>query len=402
MEYTFRGYVRPDGKVGTRNHVLLLPADAHANVLSHRVEQWVRGVRRFVSMGESNRPFYDRQEMRRVLINLGRNPNAAAVLLLASYPNAGNPEVLARDLQQEIAESGKPVEMVNVVDAGGFHRATEEAIETARRLVREASALERQTVPLSELTVGVKCGSSDPCSGIAGNPTVGNLYDRIVDAGGTCIFDETTEVIGAEHFLAKRFVKPEDAERFLALVRQQEELARATGEDIRNINPVPSNIRAGISSLEEKSLGATEKTGSRPIQGVLEYGEPPSGKGLWFMDGWPNGPSLQLGLACAGATVSLYQLGGGGLAPVDPILTPWTAGAITPLMWTTGNPQTYEKAIWNVDFSAGPVMLGEESVEEAGEQLLRLVLRVASGEWTKVETVNFDDLPEVPFRGPLF
>ncbi|MCL4534867.1 MAG: UxaA family hydrolase [Bacteroidetes bacterium] len=402
MEYTFKGYRRPDGTVGTRNHVLLLPADAYSNVLAYRVEQWVRGVRRLVSMGESNRPYYDRLEMRRVLINLACNPNAAAVLLVGTYPNAGNKETLAEDLAQEIRKSDKPVELVTVVGAGGFHPATEQAIETARRLVLEASALEREVVPLSELVVGVKCGNSDPCSGIAGNPTVGNLYDRVVAAGGTCIFDETTEVIGAEHMLAKRFVHPEDGERFLALVQAQEELARATGEDIRNINPVPANIRAGISSLEEKSLGAAAKTGTQPIQGIVEYGERPRGNGLWYMDGWPNGPSLQLGLASAGATVSLYQLGGGGLPDADPVLSPWTAGSVTPLMWTTGNPRTYEKAIRNVDFSAGTVMDGTESVEEAGERLLRHVLRVASGELTKEETVRYDDVPEIPFRGPLF
>jgi altronate dehydratase large subunit len=223
-----------------------------------------------------------------------------------------------------------------------------------------------------------------------------------VDAGGTCIFDETTEVIGAEQPLARRFVRAGDGQRFLALVAEQEERARATGEDIRNINPVPANIRAGISSLEEKSLGAAEKTGTRPIQGLLEWGERPRGKGLWYMDGWPNGPSLQTGLAVAGSIVSLYQLGGGGLPEADPILSPWTSGQITPLMWTTGNPQTYAKAVANVDFSAGPVMMGEESVEEAGERLLRHVLRVASGELTKEETVRYDDVAEIPFRGPLF
>jgi altronate dehydratase large subunit len=401
MQYTFKGYRRPDGTVGSRNYVLALPADAFANVLAYRVEQWVRGVRRLVSAGESARPSYDRWEMRRVLVNLGKNPNVAAVLLLASG-NGGNPEVIDTDLAADIAASGKPVELVTIGQAGGFHPAVAQASEAARRMVREASALEREVCSLADLTVGVKCGISDPCSGIAGNPTVGNLYDRIVDGGGTCIFDETTETIGAEHILARRFARPEDGQRFLALVAGQEERARATGEDIRQINPVPGNIRAGISTLEEKSLGSIAKTGSRPIQGVLQYAERPATKGLWFMDGWPNGPSLQLGLAAAGSIVSLYQLGGGGLPPADPILSPWTSGSVTPLLWTTGNPRTYEKAIWNVDFSAGPVMEGKESVEAAGERLLRLVLRIASGEYTKVETVRYDDVPEVPFRGPLF
>ncbi len=402
MEYIFKGYRRPNSTVGTRNHVLVISADEASNMIPYRVAQWVRGVRAMILHSEMARPYYDRQALGRVIINLGRNPNAAAVVVVGAFSDQGNEETIPNDLAHQIALSGKPVEVVSVEDAGGSHRAVEQAIEVSRRLVREASALEREVVPLSELTVGVKCGNSDPCSGVAGNPTVGNLYDRIVDAGGTCIFDETTEVIGAEHILARRFVRSEDGQRFLDIVQRHEQEAIAVGEDIRKINPVPANIRAGISTLEEKSLGALAKTGSRPIQGVLEYGERPPRKGLWFMEGWPNGPSLQLGLASAGSIVSLYQLGGGGIPSRDPVLNPWSSGGITPLLWTTGNPRTYEKAIWNVDFSAGPVMEGKESIEEAGERLLRHVLRVASGELTKMETVNFDDLPEIPFRGPLF
>jgi altronate dehydratase large subunit len=340
--------------------------------------------------------------MRRVICNLGRNPNAAAVIVVSTFSDDPDEQIVARELAADIASTGKPVEVVSVQEAGGTYPAIESTVETARRLVREASGMEREVVPLSGLTVGVKCGNSDPCSGIAGNPTIGQLYDYIVNAGGTCIFDETTEVIGAEHILAQRFVHPEDSARFLDVVRHHEDEARQIGEDIRSINPVAANLRAGISTLEEKSLGAIAKTGSQAIQGVLEYGERPSQAGLWFMDGWPNGPSLQLGLAAAGSIVSLYQLGGGGLPAHDPILNPWTSGSVTPLLWTTGNPITYRKAIRNVDFSAGPVMEGTESVEAAGERLLRLVLKVASGEMTKVETVNYDDVPEMPFKGPLF
>ncbi len=394
----FLGYERPGGRAGIRNYVSIIPVTSCSNELACAIADGAAGSVPVLHNYGCMRLKPDNDRAHRTLVGLGHNPNVAATLLVEMGCGMLDPGAMA----QEIAASGTPVELLSVKSVGGYGKAIEAGRSIVRSMMAKASLQQRVPLPLGRLSVGIKCGGSATISSAAGHPATGHVVDTIVDEGGTAIFSETAEVIGAEHFLAKRFVKPEDAERFLALVRQQEELARATGEDIRNINPVPSNIRAGISSLEEKSLGATEKTGSRPIQGVLEYGEPPSGKGLWFMDGWPNGPSLQLGLACAGATVSLYQLGGGGLAPVDPILTPWTAGAITPLMWTTGNPQTYEKAIWNVDFSAGPVMLGEESVEEAGEQLLRLVLRVASGEWTKVETVNFDDLPEVPFRGPLF
>jgi altronate dehydratase large subunit len=249
--------------------------------------------------------------------------------------------------------------------------------------------------------VGVKCGTSDPFSGIAGNPAVGYLFDRIVDAGGTAFFNETPEVIGAEHIVVRRFTTSEMAQKFLALVNETEDRAKATGQDIRTINPIPANIKAGITTLEEKSLGAIAKSGFKPIQAVLSYGERPSKKGLYFMDGWPAGNSLFLGLACGGAQIVIYQLGGQDLPPVDPPVPATSSGVVAPVVMATGNPRTYAKAENNIDFSAGTVIEGKESIAQAGERLYQLILRFASGEMTKAETFIYNEPVELPFRGPL-
>lgn len=398
---TFQGFMRADGAVGVRNYVLLLPSDKWVNMLASRIAEWVTGTKQFISPGEYGRPKEDRELLVRVLLGLGKNPNVAAVLVLGMSPEYAYEECYAMRLAGEISKTGKPVEVVTVSQAGGMHKAIEHGVEAARKLVRYASSLQRQPIDISHLALGVKCGTSDPFSGIAGNPAVGYLVDRIVGAGGTAFFDETTEVIGAEHIVARRFALPKAAERFLALVKDTEDRARATGQDIRTINPIPANVKAGITTLEEKSLGAIAKSGTMPIQGVLAYGERPSVKGLYFMDGWPLGHSLLLGFACSSAQIVLYQLGGQDLPPVDPPVPATSSGFVAPVIMATGNPRTFAKAESNIDFSAGAVMQGKETIEQAGERLFRLALRVASGEMTKAETFKYNEPVELPFRGPL-
>ncbi len=400
-DYTFQGYSRPDGTVGIRNHVLLLGADRYANMLLGRVASWVRGTRQFINPGEFGRPGYDRDILLRFILGLGHNPNTAAVIVMGMGPRYGYEGFHPYQLAEEIARSGKPVEMVTVEQENGMHQAIGRAVEIARVMVRDASRQRRQTLELGALSLGVKCGSSDPCSGIAGNWTNGYLFDKLVAAGGTAIFDETTEVIGAEHIVARRFADPKERDRFLALVREHEERAKATGEDIRDINPIPANIRAGISTLEEKSLGAIGKSGSQPIQGVVEYAERPPRPGLWFMDGWPVNFSLLPGLAACGANITIYQLGGGDLPSDNPPLPSISSPVVAPVFFTTGNPRTWGRASNNLDFGCGEVILGQETIEQAGERLVQKILSVASGEYTKMETFRYDEQAEMPFRGPL-
>ncbi|MCL4465440.1 MAG: UxaA family hydrolase [Chloroflexi bacterium] len=400
-DHTFEGYLRPDGKVGIRNHVLLLGADRYANMLLNRVATWVRGTRQLVNPGEFGRPGYDREILLRFLHGIAYNPNTAAIIVMGMGPVYGYEGFHPADIAEAVARSGKPVEMVTVEEENGMHQAIGKAVEIARVMVRDASRLRRQSFGMDALTLGVKCGSSDPCSGIAGNLTIGYLFDKVVAAGGTAIFDETTEVIGAEHIVARRFVDPKEGERFLVLVAEHEARAKATGEDIRTINPIPANIHAGISTLEEKSLGAIGKSGTQPIQGVLEYAQRPSRPGLWFMDGWPVNFSLLPGLAACGANITIYQLGGGDLPSDNPPLPSISSPVVAPVFFTTGNPRTYARAQNNLDFGSGEVVLGKETLEQASERLIQKILSVASGEYTKMETFNYDETAEMPFRGPL-
>ncbi|MBW2147236.1 MAG: UxaA family hydrolase [Deltaproteobacteria bacterium] len=397
----FLGYLRPDGSVGIRNYVLVLPATRLCYLMAHRIGQAVTNTKTFITTGEYGRHKRDRQSLMRMLVGLARNPNVAATVLLGVREGYGYPEFQFSSLIPRIASTGKPLVAISADEEGGLHRAVEKGIIEARRLVHEASALRREPFPLEKLTVGVKCGSSDPTSGISGNPSFGNLVDRLVGMGGTAIFSETVEIIGAEDVLAQRAVNQRVADDLYRVVRRAEERAAGIGEDIRTINPIPENIAAGITTLEEKSLGAIAKSGTSPLQGVLEYCRQPSGKGLYFMDGWMSSLSLPVSLAAAGCQMVFYQLGGQDLSNVDPPLYAYNSGLVAPLVLITGNPLTYQKAGKDIDMCTAGVLSGKQSIEEAGEDLLKLAADIASGTMAKGETVNFADPLEVFFEGPV-
>ena len=393
----FLGYQRPDGSAGIRNHVLVIPG----GFLAAKIGESVAGVRTIVTSDSgSGRTGRDRETIARTLIGLGRNPNVAAVIVHPLSPGAGYPELKPARLAEEIAASGKRVELLDVAEEGSTYRALEKGVNLAREMVLEASRLRRQPFDLGHLTVGVKCGHSDPTSGIAGNPVNGNLFDRIVKAGGTALFGETTEIIGAEHVLARRGINKTASESILEAAAETEERAKATGEDIRTINPVPSNIAGGISTLEEKSLGAIHKSGSATIQGVLKYGERPAGKGLYFVDNWMSMGSIFAGYAAAGAQLVIFQLGGGGWRGGD--ILPTSTAVVAPLMWTTANPRTLSHFPTGIDFYSGTVIEGKDTIEEAGERLLQLVVDVASGTSAKWETLKQVEPTQLYFKDPIF
>ncbi len=393
----FLGYARPDGSAGIRNHVLVIPW----GFLAAKVCDLVEGTRTLLTPDSgSGRTSRDRATIARTLIGLGRNPNVASVIVQNINPGAGYPELKPTHLADEIAKSGKRVEFIDAGAEGGMLRALEKGVQLAREMVLEASRLRRQPFDLSHLAVGVKCGHSDTTSGIAGNPVIGNLFDRIVAGGGSAFFGETTEIIGAEHVLAKRGVNNEVSRRILDAAAEMETIAKSTGEDIRTVNPVPSNIAGGISSLEEKSLGAIHKSGSAPIQGVLKYAQIPEGKGLYFVDNWMSMGSIFAGYAASGAQLVIFQLGGGGVAGNDLMHT--STAVVSPLMWTTANPNTLAMAPGSIDFYSGTVIEGQDTIEEAGEKLLQKVLDIASGTMTRVETIRHTDPTQIYLREPCF
>jgi altronate dehydratase large subunit len=392
----FLGYERPDGSVGIRNHVLIIPTGFVSDVICN----YVAGTKTIITADTGGgRTKTDRETIARTLVGLGRNPNVASVIVQGISMGAGYAELGPDVLAEQIAESGKRVEVLKPEGANTLDLVAK-GIDLAREMVHEASKLRRKSFDDSYLTLGVKCGTSDTLSGIAGNPVIGYVFDKLVEKGGTCLFGENTEIIGAEHVLAKRAVNESVAEEILRVAEETEARAKSTGEDIRTINPVPENIAAGISSLEEKSLGAIQKAGSQPIQGVLKYSERPKGKGLYFMDNWALNLSIYLGYQAAGSQLIIYQLGGGGLMG-DGLLYV-ASGEVAPLLWTSANAKTRDLAGWKLDFYSGRVIDGKETIEEAGERLYSLILDVASGTMTTRETLNWTHPKQIYLTEPYF
>lgn len=378
------GYVRPDGSVGTRNWVLVVPG----GFLAAQIASSVNGVRHINNIDTgSGRTRRDKQTLARFLTGLAPNPNVASVIVQQDSINLGTAEIAPEVLADAVAKSGKRVEVVLAAREKGTMKALAHGIELAQEMVFEASRLRREPVDESHLTIGVKCGMSDATSGVAGNPVVGAALDRITEAGGTVLFGETTEVIGAEHILARRAKDPEVAKAFLKMVAETEERSKAMGEDIRGTNPGPANIDGGLSTLEEKSLGAIHKVGSSPLMGVLRYAERPKVKGLHFVDCWQTYSSILPGYAASGATMVIFQLGGETL-PAGAVLSPSPA-VVTPLVWATGNPQTSRRCRTTIDFSSAGILEGKETIQQAGDRLHRLLLDIASGTMTRCEPLSY-------------
>lgn len=398
----FLGFPRPDGTAGTRNHVLIIPAGRLLNIAATRVSQYVTGTKTVIIGGENGRHKKDRERIARLFTGLAQNPNTFATIVLGAKKGFGYSELEPYTLAQEILKADKPVEVLTVEEAGGLERLVESGINLARSYVQAASLVKREPVNINRLTIGVKCGLSDATSGIAGNPSFGKAADLLVAAGGSVIFSETAELIGAELDIAARCIHEADAKRLLQMVADIEAAAKRTGEDIRAINPLPSNIAAGLSTLEEKSLGAVRKAGTSPIVSVLEYAAQPTQKGLHFMDGWQSSFSLPMSLAAAGCQISIYQLGGDDLPSMDPPILATNTGVVAPLMMITGNPRTASKAKNSIDFSSGPVITGTATVEAMGKALFDKIASIASGELTRGETIRYADPLEPYFLGPVF
>jgi altronate dehydratase large subunit len=394
---SFYGYPRPDGSVGTRNHVLVIPQ----GLIAKSICDFVVGTKTIQTVDHgSGRTANDRERIARILIGLGQNPNVAAVLVHAASPGVQYPELTAERLAGEIAGTGKPVEIVDPAKDGGVYAAIAKGTRLTRLMVHDASKQRRVEVGDEHLCLGVKCGYSDTTSGIAGNPAIGYLFDKVVKVGGTALFGETTEIIGAEQALARRAVTPEVGRAVLKAVAYREELAKSTGLDIRTINPIPANIKGGISSLEEKSLGAIHKAGASPLQGVLAYGEKPKGKGLFFVDNWMGSYSIFAGYAAAGCNLVMFQLGGGGLKGRD--LLEGSPSIVAPFLWCTANPRTYAMAGENIDFYSGTVITDKEDPQTAGERLYRTVVDIASGTLSRSETLTFSEPIDLCLEEPRF
>lgn len=296
----------------------------------------------------------------------------------------GCEQIQADDLVKEIEKTGKPVEKVVVQEVdGGTPAAIEKGVTLLRRMAEDVLSQKPEEVDVSNLVMGgVECGGSDATSGLASNPVVGYASDKLIDLGGTVILSETPEMIGAEEILARRAVSREVGDRIIRVVRKWVDLAASHGgvDLVGGTQPAPGNIAGGISTIEEKSLGAIIKGGSRAIQGVVDYAEEVKGKGLWIMDTPGYDIMSVVGMVAGGATLVVFTTGRG---------TP-TGNPIAPVIKVTANPFTAKKMRENMDFDASTVTLGQETIEQAGEKLFKLIMDVArGGKPTRAELLGF-------------
>lgn len=379
LEYSNQllGYRRPDGKVGVRNHVLILPTITCATQAAKQITELVQGTVSFIHQHGCAQVGEDYDQTFRTYVGMGLNPNVYGVVVLG----LGCETHQARSVAGEIAKSGKPVEVVSIQDNGGTLMTIAQGAKVAAKMVQDASAQRREPFDFSELIIGTECGGSDACSGLSANPAVGVVSDLVVEAGGTAILAETTELIGAEHLLAKRAVNDQVAKRVYEVIEQMENRAILMGVDIRTGNPSPGNIEGGLSSLEEKSLGASNKSGTTPLKELINYAEPPSQKGLVWMDTPGHDIEQLTGMVAGGAQVVLFTSGRG---------TP-TGSPIAPVIKISTNTAMFENMSDNMDLNAGTIIEGEETIGEVGQRIFEEIKEVSSGKLTKSEILKQHD-----------
>ncbi len=369
-----QGYRRPNGQLGIRNHLLILPTSVCATTVAFNIAAQVPGAIALPNQHGCCQLGADYEQTLRTLIGLGKNPNVAAVLVVG----LGCEGIPIQETADEISKTGKPVQAIITQENGGTLKTTALGIQIASEMARRIALLKPEEASLSELCLGIECGGSDFTSGLASNPAVGTASDLLVRAGGTSMLSETTEFIGAEHVLAKRAKSPAIAQKLIEIVEQTELRAKQLNVDLRDGQPTPGNIAGGISSIEEKSLGCIYKAGHSPIQDVLPYGQLPQGKGLYIMDTPGQDVESMAGMLAGGATVLVFTTGRG---------TP-TGSPIAPVIKITANEQTYRTMEDNIDMDLSTVISGEETIEQAGERIFAEMIEVARGRLTKSESLG--------------
>lgn len=391
MSYSFYGYKRPDGRYGARNLVAVIPSVICATDVAQAIVRQVQGtVGFFHHQGCCQLPI-DLKRVTDTLVSLGKGPNVAGVLIVSLGCEGTDCERLVN----EIGATGKPVEIIHIQELGGTSRAIQAGIDAAQKLVMHASGLQREEADISNVVMSIKCGASDTTSGMASNCVIGYVADKLVDLGATVVFGETTEFIGGEHILARRAVGGPDGpvgQKIYEIVNRMEARAKAIGEDMRGGQPTPGNIAGGLSSIEEKSLGAIVKSGHQPIQGVMEYPDfIENRKGLWIKDTPGREPEILTGMAATGAQFMMFSTGRG--AP--------QGFASMPVIKVCGNPNTYERMGHDMDLNAGRIIEGKASIEQVGEEAFELLIQVLSGKMTKNEALNYFATMDIYCMGPV-
>jgi (2R)-sulfolactate sulfo-lyase subunit beta len=370
---TFLGYRRENGRVGVRNHVIILPLDDLSNAAAEAVAHNIKGAMAIPHPYGRLQFGADLDLHFRTLIGTGSNPNVAAVVVI------GIEDGWTQKVVDGIAATGKPVSGFGI-EGHGDHDTIMRASKAAREYVQWASEKHREACPISELWVSTKCGESDTTSGCGSNPTVGNAFDKLYELGNTLVFGETTELTGGERIVADRCRTPDVKERFMFMFnRYQEVIERHKTSDLSDSQPTKGNIAGGLTTIEEKALGNIQKIGKKClVDGVLDKAEAPTGPGLWFMDSSSAAAEMVTLVAAAGFVVHTFPTGQGNVIG-NPIL---------PVIKLCANPRTVRLMSEHIDVDVTGLLQREVTLDQAGDKLLESILRTANGRLTAAEALG--------------
>ncbi|HEY3682775.1 MAG TPA: UxaA family hydrolase [Streptosporangiaceae bacterium] len=365
------GYRRPDGSVGIRNHVVILPVDDLSNAAAEAVAHVVPGTLA-LPHGYGRLQFGDDLELTfRTLIGTGRNPNVAAVVVIGIEPN------WTRHVVDGISGTGKPVTGI-AIEGRGDLRTIEAAARVAQGYLQDAGEIPREPVGRGEIMMSIKCGESDTTSGLGSCPTTSEAVDRWVAAGGTVLFGETSELTGGEHLIAERCADDDVRKKFQATYDDYLATIEATGANLLGSQPTQGNIAGGLSTIEEKAMGNIAKTGTVPVVDALRPAEAPTRQGLNFMDTSSAAAECITLMAAAGAVIHLFPTGQGNIIgnPIEPVVK------------LTANPRTAETMGEHMDLDCSALLRRECTLDQAGDQLMEVIDRTVRGRLTCAEALG--------------
>lgn len=403
---TFEGFLRPDGRAGTRNYLgVISSVNCSASVSRYVAERFrgpdlardfpfVDGVVAFTHKSGCAMPDDEPTRLlQRVLAGVARHPNISGWVLLGLGCEVNQVERLVRDQGLSTAgPGGTPPPVLNIQAQGGVARTVEAASNAVRQILPMANALRRTTLPVSKLALALNCGGSDGASGITANPALGVASDEIVRRGAASVLAETPEIYGAEHLLTRRATSPAIARKLLGFIQWWEDYARLHDASIDN-NPSVGNKAGGLTTIYEKSLGALAKAGQAPLSAVYQYAEPVSAPGLAFMDTPGYDPVSMTGLMCGGCNVGVFTTGRGSVYGCKPM----------PCIKVATNTTLFDWMRDDMDLNAGTILDGTETVEEVGRRIFEEILAVASGKRTRSEVHGIGDEEFAPWTlGPVF
>ncbi len=394
---TFMGYRRANGRVGTRNHIAIITSVNCSATAARQIAQAfgpeeladfpnVDGVTAFVhgtgcGIGGDGEGF---EALQRVMWGYARHPNHAGVLMVGLGCEMNQIDWL---LEAYGIETGPLFHAMNIQDVAGLARTVEVGVEKVRAMLPHANAAVREPCPASKLAVALQCGGSDAWSGITANPALGHACDRLVAQGGTGVLAETPEIYGAEHLLTRRAVDEATGRKLIDLVRWWEDYTARNRGTMDN-NPTPGNKKGGLTTILEKSLGAAAKGGTTPLTGVYRYGEPIAKPGFAFMDSPGYDPASVTGQIASGCNLVAFTTGRGSAFGSKP----------SPCIKIASNSEMHARMRDDMDYDAGAILSQGVPLEQAGEEIYRMLLRVASGEKTKSEAQGLGDYEFVPWQ----